>query len=535
MKYGVIAVLVALCTLGIGQSELFTRSWFIQGISTPVYACSFIAAFLVHLCFWLGIFLMSVSSRIVAYVLFPIIVIVQILVYYATSRYGAVCEELAVAVYNASWGQVINYLNFKSFVWAAISLSLPFCCMYGLRRFSFPERIKQCRRFFLAGTGLCLLSFVLPVLVFISVPSVTIQAVRCYVERDPWRLTFPIKRSEEEACLAILQEKNEQQARLYESAYIPIWNTCVFFHSLYKFHFPAELVRSDSISSWVNQKAVPNIVVFYIGESFRADHNPMNGYCRNTLPNISLMPNIINLPYLHCSETQTISSIYSFLVLKDESTGNPKYTSFLDILIKHGYKAFLMVGMNSGTWYNTPVIAPLFNGRMSIFSRPSHYTDYPEGIKILRDAHHNPLFVMIEDGAGHMPYSSSTYPFGTATVIDRFDNAMVDIDMTVTAVIESIKEEEAILFFTSDHGESFGESGRWGHGGPKTAKEQLHVTGFIWYSDSYAEKYPDVVRHLKENAEKFTSLDYAYHTIISMCGIASNLQIPSQDMTRPQE
>lgn len=137
MKYGVIAVLVALCTLGVGQSELFTLSWFIQGISTPVYACSFIAAFLVHLCFWLGIYLMSVSSRIVAYVLFPIIVIVQILVYYASSRYGAVCEELAVAVYNASWGQVINYLNFRSFVWAAISLSLPFCCMYGLRRFFF--------------------------------------------------------------------------------------------------------------------------------------------------------------------------------------------------------------------------------------------------------------------------------------------------------------------------------------------------------------------------------------------------------------
>ena len=475
-------------------------------------------------------------SRIVAYVLFPIIVIVQFLVYYASSRYGAVCEELAVAVCQTSWGEILNYLNFKSSVWFCCVPALCYCCAYGIRRMYSDRKIKYRLSVLLFGSVLCAVAYTVPIALRYSFPFVAAKLVKCYVVKDPWRLSYPIQRTSEEVCLDMLQNCVVDEQSHYDAAYVPAWDSYLYFRAMWKFYNPVELKSSDSARSWVKLQGCPQVVAFYIGESFRADHNPMNGYARNTMPRVSRMPNIINLPNLFSYETQTISSIYSLLVLKDSVSRKPTHTSFIDILVKHGYSAYLMVGANTeGSWYNTPQIASQLDGRVVLYSRPKSFDGYSRGIFELMNQDKCPLFIMIEDGAGHMPYKSTSYPFGTRTPIDCYDNALVDIDRTVADVIDCMKDKYAIVFFTSDHGESFGENGRWGHGGPKTAKEQLHVAGFIWYSDSYAEKYPDVVRHLKENAEKFTSLDYAYHTIISMCGISSELQIPSQDMTRPQE
>lgn len=95
-----------------------------------------------------------------------------------------------------------------------------------------------------------------------------------------------------------------------------------------------------------------------------------------------------------------------------------------------------------------------------------------------------------------------------------------------------MRDKDALLFFTSDHGESLGENKRWGHGGPTSLKEQTHVCAFIWYSDLYAQQHPEIIKALKQNAQRFTSHRQLYHTIISICGLKSSLQINSEDMTK---
>lgn len=102
---------------------------------------------------------------------------------------------------------------------------------------------------------------------------------------------------------------------------------------------------------------------------------------------------------------------------------------------------------------------------------------------------------------------------------------------TAHAVIDTLKSSSAITLFTSDHGESFGEQGRYGHGGACSAKEQTHVCAFIWYSDAYATQHPEVINALRANAARFTTFEHIYHTIISMGGIASDIQVPELDMT----
>lgn len=535
VRHTMLVCIACMSVLGIGDVDMLSWRWHDIDENMGNFLLSCACSFLFHLCFWYGLLQLSLSFRFVAWLILPVIIIVQFVVYYARSRYGVVCEELSVAIYNASWEQVKNYLNFRATVLFSLLIISLLVGIYVIRLvFTCNGDIRYKLRNAIICILLCSISASAAECIRLHFPVIAKKMIYCVVDKEPWRLTFPVPQTRDSACGDILYNpRNKAEIfSLYYSSYVPIWNNFLFFSSLYDFLNPNQLQSSAGFPSEVSSEPLPETVVFYIGESFRADHSPLNGYHRNTLPRISQMSNIINLPNLHCKETQTISSIYSFLVLKDATTNQPTHSSFLDVLVKHGYKAFLMVGTNSGTWYNTPLIAPLFVGRMSLHSRPSTPNGYPQGILELQNVTDSPLFIMIEDGAGHMPYKSSQHPFGTKDVIDRYDNAMVDIDMTVKGVIDCVKDQDAILFFTSDHGESFGENGRWGHGGPHSAKEQLHVCGFIWYSDLYKKRRPEVIRALTENAARFTSLDYVYHTIISMCGITSAVQSKKQDMTQ---
>ncbi len=477
-------------------------------------------------------------SAFFSYTVFFVINITQYAVYYSQSRYGALCQEFAVAAINATPAEVMNYINVRSFI-HFFTIIAGLLVLIQVYRYFFRIEATGKKKLLIGGLsiGVGILLFVLPTAILHTAPKVAECMLWPVVNARPDLMSYQAKRTRDEVCHYMLHPEtpNDKDLDYYNEIYSPIRDTVRYYGAIWNFLNPPTLQNAGDMSSRITMQKLPDKVVFYIGESFRADHNPMNGYHRNTLPQISKMTNIINFPDLHCQETQTISSIYSFLVLKDEKK-KPKYTSFLDILKKHGYSSHLMVGANSGgAWYNTPLIAPIFKNCIALHSRPSSPEEYAQGIYELSKKHKGPIFIMIEDGAGHMPYTSRTHPFGSATEIDRYDNALVDIDTTVSTVIQSIHDEDTILFFTSDHGESFGENGRRGHGGPSTAKEQTHVAGFVWYSDSYAKNHPEVIAALKTNASKFNSLDQVYHTILSICGISSELQINSEDMTKPYQ
>ena len=46
---------------------------------------------------------------------------------------------------------------------------------------------------------------------------------------------------------------------------------------------------------------------------------------------------------------------------------------------------------------------------------------------------------------------------------------------------------------------------------------------FIWYSDAFASRYPDMVRALKANRLKAVSHDHIFHTLLSLASIRSEI------------
>lgn len=533
VQYAVLAVCAAVLVFAVGDCMLLSlSSWRVVDVDST-FVISSLAALVIHFLFWYGLLLLGVLNRGVAYVVIPVVVFLQIGIHYASSRYGAVTNELAIAAYSTNWNELKHYLYPRTVILFGGLLACIAMLVVLLRFVVSRENIRKKKLLLCVGVGTCVLTVWVPELVRLHMPSLSRLSVHCVLKLNPWLLGCPKKQSEEEAYDTILYTKDIVPP-FYQMSYVPIYDNLVFFSSLWEFLNPEQLEDAAMSRSSKVFDSLPRVAVFYIGESFRADHSPYNGYHRNTLPKVSLLSNVVNFPNLHSSETQTITSIYSMLTLWNEEKEKATHSSFLDILKKHGYKSYLMVGANTeGTWYNSPLIAPILKGNITFDSRPASAGEYRAACCRLMSEQKSPLFLLIEDGAGHMPYPSSTYPFGTKNVIDLYDNALIDIDMRVAGIIDALKEEDAILFFASDHGESFGEEGRIGHGGPKSAAEQLHVCGFLWYSDEYARKRPEIIQGLKDNATRFVSLNQFYHTVVSLCGLSSDVQIAEHDMTRP--
>ena len=77
--------------------------------------------------------------------------------------------------------------------------------------------------------------------------------------------------------------------------------------------------------------------------------------------------------------------------------------------------------------------------------------------------------------------------------------------------------QRAILFYLSDHGEALGENGNYCHAGDA---EEMHSCGaFVWYSDLYAETYPEKVRALESNKDKAYMTDILFHSVLSAAGL----------------
>lgn len=83
--------------------------------------------------------------------------------------------------------------------------------------------------------------------------------------------------------------------------------------------------------------------------------------------------------------------------------------------------------------------------------------------------------------------------------IADYDNAVIYNDYVVNSIIDLYKNEDAIVLYFSDHGDEANDyrirQGRafdFEEVGPMCFHYQLDVPMFVWVSDKYKVKHPDI-------------------------------------------
>lgn len=302
-------------------------------------------------------------------------------------------------------------------------------------------------------------------------------------------------------------------------------------------------------SEFVSQKqSDPLTLIFVIGESARADHFQINGYGRNTTPRLAKEKNVITYGGIKSFAAMTRVSVPAMLTPATSKKPNITTNSFLDLFVKYGFST-AWISANSRVAYSSdmPTTRIMGNAQQTIFRNDFTTADYsefrdemmvPVVQKVLTSTQGNRVIVVHTRGS-HFNYStkySEKYRTFTPdkyssysnldTVINAYDNSIIATDGFLANVYDMVKGQNALVIYSSDHGESLGEDGIFMHGNDKRP-EQRNVPFIVWYSDKYAELNPTYVAALKDQVGKRLSHDVLFPWTVNLGGITlKNTSLP---------
>lgn len=281
------------------------------------------------------------------------------------------------------------------------------------------------------------------------------------------------------------------------------------------------------------------ICVLAIGESTRADHFGLNGYARNTTPRLAEIPGICNFSnmYSYGGSTEfSFRSIFTGLTEHDEPISR---MSFVPVLRKHGFRC-CYYAENAADMTRSRMgdltIGKYLDDRASINGSIDEVAQ--EIRRKISSVDASRQFVIVQNGTGHYPYAhdekySHFLPSLRRDRVDDeqhtgllndYDNCILAVDSMLADVIEELRDKNAVLLYTSDHGELLGEDGKWNHGDSGNPILR-HVSAFIWFSDMYRKKHPELVSLLENCKDKPLVHGQFFATILRLCGVQSKVPL----------
>ncbi|MCW7538726.1 phosphoethanolamine--lipid A transferase [Aquabacterium sp. A7-Y] len=122
-------------------------------------------------------------------------------------------------------------------------------------------------------------------------------------------------------------------------------------------------------------------------------------------------------------------------------------------------------------------------------------------------------------------------------IVNSYDNALLYGDHVLGQAIrrlqEAQSERDTALLYVSDHGESLGENGLYLHGLPYAIApaEQTRVPMVMWFSRGYAERFGVDPGCLKDRARRPASHDHLFHTVLGLLDVRTKVYDAEMDLS----
>lgn len=230
-------------------------------------------------------------------------------------------------------------------------------------------------------------------------------------------------------------------------------------------------------------------VIIFVMESVRRRNLDLYGYPRVTMPTLTKLSNhgiVFDRGYV----TQPRSSkTYTAIALGE--TPDPRLTplSFEKSRVK-GKKSFLSQLIIDGRRYYIGTTQPDGSDKMEVFfnavsgdraDRITSYADLVNNRTVSNDdiglsqdflqwveKDEQPFLSILWTECAHMPYNAPSTPFGTSSLMDKYDNCIRTVDSSLKELVDGLqrigKMDNTLLVIFGDHGEALGEKFDNGHG-----------------------------------------------------------------------
>lgn len=300
----------------------------------------------------------------------------------------------------------------------------------------------------------------------------------------------------------------------------------------------AKTIRTTYDNTPVERAINAPDVIFVIGESLRADHLPMNGYDRNTMPLLSTDTLLINFSDLYSEFTNTNVSVPALLTRYSPKDPDASFSeqSFITLYKNAGYNTAWFANQNLTRYYsyfaNEADTLIYCNDGKSIF----HYDQSLDTDILLpfkewydkKDA--EPRLAVIHTIGSHWWYPThytkedaqfipvvkhkEIAALNHDEIVNSYDNTIIATDRFLHQLKQLVAERNAVIFYISDHGELLGEDGRYLHDG---AQPPLHLpASLVLYTTTYGQNFPVVIDSLRNSSSKRVDSKMTFHTVLRL-------------------
>ena len=320
-----------------------------------------------------------------------------------------------------------------------------------------------------------------------------------------------------------------------------------------------ESVFHDARRNPVSKNARPKIFVMVVGETARASSFHINGYGKNTTPNIE-KENILNFSNVSSCGTATAISVpcmFSYLTHDNFDSDRAEHSSnLLDALNSSGVNV-LWRDNNSGCKGVCDRVETESMVELHINGLCNEEGCFDEVLLHQLDEYVNKqekdTYIVLHQQGSHGPAYYKRYPEAFAVfkpdcrtaavqecsaeeVVNAYDNTILYTDYFLSKVISFLKNKsdsfDTAMLYVSDHGESLGENGVYLHGLPYfvAPESQTHIPLVLWMSDNFlAERNLDK-NCLSNKSDQPYSHDNVLHSILGVMDVSTNVYDQKYDI-----
>ena len=306
--------------------------------------------------------------------------------------------------------------------------------------------------------------------------------------------------------------------------------------------------------------AKPRLLLVVLGETQRAANWGLNGYSRQTTPELAAR-NVINYAQTTSCGTNTATSVPCMFSVygrrhydEDRIRGSE---SVLNVL-QHAGQRVLWRDNQSGCKGVCKGVEELV---MTDRKDPAfcHGDECFDGILLSgldQEVRKTPgdLVVVMHLMGLHGPAYFQRYPaefrrftptcdttqLETCThqqIVNTYDNGMLYSDHVIASMIDFLKTQagsrDTALLFVSDHGESLGENNLYLHSIPWSIAPdtQTHVPMVLWLSPEFRQAAGLREDCLRQRAAQPASHDNLFHTVLGLMGVGTSVYESGMDLT----
>ena len=302
----------------------------------------------------------------------------------------------------------------------------------------------------------------------------------------------------------------------------------------------------------------PRLLVLVVGETMRAQDWGLNGYQRQTTPELS-QADVINFPDMHSCGTSTEVSLPCMFSPYGRHDYDEKkiraHQSLLHVL-DHAGIATLWRDNQSGC---KGVCEGLEIQRLDDATTPGLCADGRCMDEILLQdlaaqvrAKPGDRVIVLHQLGNHGPSYFQRYPaqyrrftptcdtpdLGKCSreqIVNSYDNAVRYTDHFLARTIETLRgmdDYDTAMIYLSDHGESLGEKGLYLHGMPYAIapQEQTRVPMVMWFSQQFAANRGLDLACLNKRAERYSDHDNLFPSVLGLMQVNTALYQPNRDL-----